>query len=67
MYRKDGNGGNNGDGANLSLERQKCIGRRGCMGVLNKSPMCKTMISTRFANLEIFNSKGETVVDGGDV
>jgi hypothetical protein len=40
------------------------MGRRGCMVVLSKSPMCKTKISTRFAKLEIFNSKGERVVDG---
>jgi hypothetical protein len=56
--------GVNGDGLNLAFERHKGMGRRRCMVVLNKSPMCKTRISTRFAKLEIFNSKGERVVDG---
>jgi hypothetical protein len=40
------------------------MGKRGCMVVLNKSPMCKTRISTKLAMLEIFNFKGERVVEG---
>jgi hypothetical protein len=40
------------------------IDKEGCMVVLNKSPMCKTRISTKFAKLKIFNSKGERIVDG---